>query len=73
MYNMLSIYLIGSILSIVLTTINYFMYIEDEHIVYNNSSFYINEILLQFLLMGLLSWIGSIFVGVSLYNRINEN
>ena len=70
---MLSIYLIGSILSIVLTTINYFMYIEDEHIVYNNSSFYINEILLQFLLMGLLSWIGSIFVGVSLYNRINEN
>lgn len=70
---MLSIYLIGTILSIVLTTINYFMYIEEEHIVYNNSSFYINEILLQFLLMGLLSWIGSIFAGISLYNRINEN
>ena len=72
MYNMLSIYLIGSILSIVLTTINYFMYLEEKHIVYNNSSFYINEILLQFLIMGFLSWIGSIFVGVSLYNRIKE-
>lgn len=70
---MLSMYLIGSILSIVLTTINYFMYLEKDHIVYNNSTFYINEILLQFLIMGILSWIGSIFVGISLYNRINEN
>ena len=70
---MFEIYIYGVILSCICVLINYMGYLQDSNTKYPNWLFYTNEIFWQLILIGPLSWIGVILVGISIILRVKNN
>ena len=70
---MFEIYIYGVILSCICVLINYMGYLQDSNTKYPNWLFYVNEIFWQLILIGPLSWIGVILVGISIILRVKNN
>lgn len=69
---MMTIYIIGVVVSCILTMINYLGYLSDNNIKHPHWLFYVNEIFWQLLLIGGLSWIGFLICIISITNRIGN-
>jgi hypothetical protein len=66
---LLTIYLIGVVLSCIFAMINYLGYLFENNIKHSHWLFYANEIFWNLLIIGGLSWIGFLVCVVSIRNR----
>lgn len=66
---LLTIYLIGVVLSCIFSMINYLGYLSYNNIKYQHWLFYANEIFWNLLIIGGLSWLGFLICVISIGNR----
>lgn len=66
---LLSIYLIGVVLSLIFIVINYIQFIKENDIKYPHWLFYANELFWQFIIVGSWSWFGFLLSLISIQNR----
>lgn len=69
---MLTIYIIGVVLSCIFAMINYLGYLLDNNIKHPHWLFYANEIFWNLLIIGGLSWIGFLICVISIRNRFTN-
>lgn len=69
---LMTIYLIGVVLSCIFAMINYLGYLSENNIKYPHWLFYVNEIFWNLLIIGGLSWIGFLVCVISIVNRFEN-
>lgn len=69
---MLTVYLIGVVLSCIFAMINYLGYLSENNIKHPHWLFYANEIFWNLLIIGGLSWIGFLVCVISIVNRFGN-
>ena len=69
---LLTIYLIGVVLSCIFAMINYLGYLSDNNIKHPHWLFYANEIFWNLLIIGGLSWLGFLICAISIGNRFEN-
>ena len=70
---LLTIYLIGVVLSCIFAMINYSGYLSENNITHPHWLFYVNEIFWNLLIIGGLSWLGFLICVISIGNRFANN